>query len=269
MRRIGIVVPTIFSRPQYLPVAVKTIRASGDCFLLLSSQVPSNAEQALLGQLSESGQIDTHLIATPGLPLAEKINEALRALPADCEYIGWLGDDDILLPGALLAAAEVLDGNPDAVMAYGGCDYISATGDILFTNHSSQFAATLLKFGPQLIPQPGALWRRETFEKVGGLSGKYNLAFDFDLFLKLSQEGQLRHIPQTLAQFRWHPDSLSVKRRWLSTSEASKVRRKHYSGLMLYIWPLWEPWVVTATWLAGKIASIRARFMTHPGISNE
>ena len=261
MSRIGIIVPTIFSRPRYLPLAINTIRDSGDCFLLLASPAPANEVQPLVAQLCESGQIDSHLIETSGLPLAEKINEALRALPADCEYIGWLGDDDILLPGALLAAAGVLDRNPDAAMAFGGCDYISASGETLFTNHSSQFAAKLLKFGPQLIPQPGSLWRREAFEKVGGLSGEFYLAFDFDLFLKLSGEGKLLHIPQTLAQFRWHPDSLSVKKRWVSATEASKVRRKHYSGLMSGIWPLWEPWIVAATWAAGKMMNIRARFL--------
>ena len=261
MSRIGIVVPTIFSRPQYLPLAVKAIRDSGDCFILLSSPEASTTGQGLVAKLSESGQIDSHLIETSGLPLAEKINEALRALPAHCEYIGWLGDDDTLLPGALEAAAKVLDENPEVVMVYGGCDYISPSGEVLFTNGSSKFAAKLLSFGPQLIPQPGSLWRRDAFEKVGGLSGEFNLAFDFDLFLKLAKVGELRLIPQSQAQFRWHPDSLSVKRRWVSVSEASIVRRKHYQGPMRTLWPLWEPFVMLATWSAGKLVTQRARFL--------
>ena len=259
MSQIGIVLPTIFSRPQYLPLAVKTIRDSGDCFILLSSPTPAAESQILVNQLLQSGQIDAHMIETSGLPLAEKINEALRALPAECEYIGWLGDDDILLPGALEASAKILDPSPEVVMVYGSCDYISGSGEVLFTNNSSQFAAKLLHFGPQLIPQPGALWRRSTFEEVGGLSEEFNLAFDFDLFLKLSKAGELRHIAQTLAQFRWHPDSLSVRRRWVSVSEASRVRRKHYKGAMRVLWPAWEPWVMLATYLAGKLVSSRFR----------
>lgn len=249
--------PTVFSRPQYLPLAARAIRDSGDCFVLLASPVPSSEAQGLVAQLFESGQIDSHLIETPGLPLAEKLNEALRALPDDCEYIGWLGDDDILLPGALEAAAKVMDQNPEVVMIYGDCDYISSTGKVLFTNHSSNFAAKLLSFGPQLIPQPGSLWRRSVFEKVGGLSREFNLAFDFDLFVKLSKEGTLRHIPQTLAQFRWHKDSLSVKYRPTSVAEASQVRRNHYEGIMGIIWPLWEPFVMIATLTAGWIVSAR------------
>ena len=253
--------PTIFSRPQYLPIALKSIRDSGDCFLLLSSPEPSNTAQELIDQLPESSQMDAHLIETPGLSLAEKIDEAFRALPDDCEYIGWLGDDDILLPGALETAANLLDQIPEVVMVYGGCDYISPTGEVLFTNSSSKFAAKLLSFGPQLIPQPGSLWRRDAFEKVGGLSGEFNLAFDFDLFLKLAKVGELRSIPQTLAQFRWHPDSLSVRRRCVSVSEASIVRRKHYKGPMRTLWPLWEPFVMLATWFAGKLVTQRTRFL--------
>ena len=225
--------------------------------MLVSSPEPTGAFAQLIQDGLDSGAIDQHLIETPGLPLAEKIGQALSALPEECSYIGWLGDDDLLAEGALRATSEHLDQNPRCVMVYGGVDYIDKDGKVLFTNPSSQFSANLLSFGPQLIPQPGALWRREAYEKVGGLSGDFNLAFDFDFFLKLKQVGELHHIPKTLAQFRWHPDSLSVNKRWVSISEASKVRRKHYRGAMKVLWPLWEPWVMIATWLAGKLVSLK------------
>lgn len=255
----GIVVPTIFSRPEFLPLALQSIHNAGEAFVLLSSPEPVGAQVDLVNQLEAKGLFDHRMIETTGLPLPEKINEALRALPADCEFIGWLGDDDILLTNSLSLAADTLERNPTAVMAYGGCDYISPTGEVLFTNPSAPFHESLLRFGPQLIPQPGSLWRRGAFEKVGGLSSEFNLAFDFDLFLKLSKVGRLIHIPRTLAQFRWHPDSLSVSKRWVSVSEASKVRREHYRGAMRILWPLWEPWVMLATWLAGKLVSLRFR----------
>lgn len=253
----GIVIPTIFSRLDYLPLAARSVKQAGTCYLLISSPEPDAAQQKLIDQLIEFGLVNKHIVETEGLPLAEKINEAFASLPDSCELIGWLGDDDILLEDSLDNAFSALTLNPDAVMVFGGVDYIDKDGKVLFTNPSSQFHEKLLRFGPQLIPQPGALWRRDAFEKAGGLSGEFNLAFDFDLFLKLSNEGRLLHVDQTLAKFRWHPDSLSVKRRWVSVSEASRVRRKHYSGVMRILWPVWEPWVVLATWLAGKLVSLR------------
>ena len=259
MARIGIVVPTIFSRPDYLPLALRSIRSAGDAYILLSTPKPTTEHSLLLERLKAESLMDENRIETPGVPLAEKLNEALLALPETCEYIGWLGDDDLLTFKALELASAELDKNPAAVMVYGGIDYIDPSGNQIFTNPSSQFNERLLRFGPQLIPQPGALWRRDAFEEVGGLSSDFNLAFDFDLFRKLGKAGRLIHIPITLAQFRWHSDSLSVKRRWVSVAEASKVRRSHYKGLMKLLWPIWEPWVMIATWLAGKLVTLRAR----------
>lgn len=253
----GLIIPTIFSRPDYLPLAARSIKNSSECYLLLSSPPPNPAQQQIVDRLLADGIIDAHQIERAGLPLAEKINDALRSLPESCEYIGWLGDDDLLAKESIELTKASLDQNPGAVMAYGGVDYIDNRGRLLFTNPSSQFHEKLLRFGPQLIPQPGALWRRDAFEKAGGLSGEFNLAFDFDLFLKLSKQGRLIHIPHTLASFRWHADSLSVKRRWVSVKEASQVRRKHYRGIMRLLWPVWEPVVMVATWLAGKLVSLR------------
>jgi len=260
--RIGVVIPTIFSRPEYLPLAARSLRSAGNSHILLSSPELHEEQLKLVEGLKLEGLIDQHFIETPGLPLAEKINEALRALPTDCTLIGWLGDDDLLTQNSLSVASAKLEAHPEAVMVYGGVDYIDKDGKVLFTNPSSKFHEKLLRFGPQLIPQPGALWRRDSFERAGGLSGEFNLAFDFDLFLKLSNEGRLLHIDQTLAQFRWHPDSLSVKKRWVSVSEASRVRRKHYRGVMRLLWPLWEPGVMVATWLAGKLVSVKARLVS-------
>jgi GT2 family glycosyltransferase len=48
----------------------------------------------------------------------------------------------------------------------------------------------LFEIGPQLIPQPSAFFRRDAFEKVGGISERFQFAFDFDLFLKLSKSGK-------------------------------------------------------------------------------
>ena len=252
MSRVGLVIPTIFSRPNLLPLAVESIsHQSHEVELLIGC--PQELVKSVSGVLP-----GVRVLAEPqGVSLAEKINYLFAQLDPSCEYMGWLGDDDLLLPHSIQTSVKALDQNSDAVMAYGGCDYIDPSGKVIGTNSSSEFAATLLHFGPQLIPQPGSLWRREDFEKIGGLSSDFNLAFDFDLFLRLSKQGKLLYVDKTLAQFRWHPDSLSVKRRWVSVNEASRVRRRHYSGAMRVLWVLWEPPVMIATWIAGKLLTLK------------
>jgi GT2 family glycosyltransferase len=144
-------------------------------------------------------------------------------------------------------------------MVFGSCDYIDGKGHPIWTNSSGQWAVPLLRFGPDLIPQPGALFRRSTFEKVGGLRTDLGWAFDFDVLIRLSKAGKLRFINQTLAQFRWHPESLSVEHRRRSVAEASQVRVSHLPGLLRPISFIWEYPVRQATLVAGKRVTAQAK----------
>jgi hypothetical protein len=144
-------------------------------------------------------------------------------------------------------------------MAFGSCDYIDGEGQIIWTNGSGKWAVPLLRFGPDLIPQPGALFRRPAFEKVGGLNTDLGWAFDFDLFIKFSKVGKLRYINQPLAKFRWHPESLSVEHRKKSVSEASQVRVSHLPTLLIPVAFLWEYPVRQATLIAGRRVTARAK----------
>jgi hypothetical protein len=241
----GIVVPTIGGRPEYLPLALKSIREAGNAYILLVGNKGFDA-----GKFLADGLIDQYLDEpVPGL--AAKINFGFRQLPKDIEFINWLGDDDLLTPGSLTAAAERLSKPDQPVLVFGGCDYIDPTGKKIFSNKSGSWAVPLLRFGPQLIPQPGALYRRDAFEKVGGLSDKYGWAFDFELFYSLSKIGKAVYLPKVLAQFRWHPGSLSVSRRRESVNEASAVRKSHLPKSLRAISEVWEWPVRQATYLAG------------------
>jgi GT2 family glycosyltransferase len=192
-----------------------------------------------------------------GLPSA--INQGINALPASVDYVNWLGDDDLLAPGSLEAAERALDKNEATVMIFGACEYIDASGHSLWVNGSGAWAVPLLRFGPDLIPQPGALFRRSIFQSIGGLETSLGWAFDFDLFIRFSKVGKVKYLDQTLAKFRWHPESLSVEHRKRSVAEASKVRVSHLPSFLKPISFIWEYPVRQATLIAGKRVSAKAQ----------
>lgn len=251
--KVGIVVPTIGQRPEYLPLALKSIREAGNAYILLVGNKGFDASSFLA-----QGLIDNYLEEKdPGL--AAKINYGFSSLPQEIKYINWLGDDDLLTEGSLDAALARITQPDKPVLVFGGCEYIDPEGKPLFTNQSGSWAVPLLRFGPQLIPQPGALYSREAFEKVGGLNTNYQMAFDFELFYSLSQIGKAVFIPKVLAKFRWHPGSLSVSKRKQSVKEASQVRVSHLPKLLRVIAWVWEYPVRAATYFAGVRASKRLR----------
>lgn len=253
MTQIGVVVPTIGQRPNYLPLALKSIREAGSAHILLVGNRGFDAQP-----LRALGLIDQYL-DEQNTGLAAKINFGFRSLPKEIKYITWLGDDDLLTPDSLNLSRGRIEQPDQPVLVYGGCEYIDPDGKKIFVNHSGKWAVGLLRFGPQLIPQPGSIFRRDAFERVGGLSEDFGWAFDFELFLSLSKIGVAAYIPQTLSKFRWHPGSLSVSRRANSVKEASQVRVSHLPNALKPISFLWEYPVRVATYWAGISVSKKLR----------
>ena len=251
--RVGIVVPTLGERPDYLEQCLKSIRAAGQAHILLVA--PSSFDTS---NLKSTGLVDS-VVADMGSGLPAAINSGIELLPESVEYVNWLGDDDLLKPGSLSTTTGVLDQKQEVVMVFGGCDYIDSDGEIVWENRSGQWAVPLLRFGPDLIPQPGALFRRSTFNAVEGLKTNLGWAFDFDLFLRFSKAGKLHYLNQTLAQFRWHPESLSVEHRKRSVAEASQVRVSHLPAFLRAISFIWEYPVRQATLVAGKRVTAKAQ----------
>ncbi len=252
-QRVGIVVPTLGNRPDYLEKCLNSIRGAGKAHILVVAPASFNSNA-----LKSAGLIDS-VVVDPGGGLPASINQGIKGLPATVEYMNWLGDDDLLTAGSLETTRHVLERDSKVVMAFGSCDYIDGTGQTVWANASGRWAVPLLRFGPDLIPQPGGLIRRSAFEKIGGLRTDLGWAFDFDLFIRLSKVGELRFINQTLARFRWHPESLSVEHRKKSVAEASQVRVSHLPAYLRPVAFLWEYPVRQATLIAGKRVTARAK----------
>lgn len=255
--RIGIVVPTLGKRIDYLSQCIESINKAGtdknSPFVVLVTPDTFDVSDYL-----KAGRIHK-VVKDQGLGLAQAINAGFSEMPNEIKYINWLGDDDMLSLGSLDQTSEFLDSNAKSVMVFGGCNYVDQENQIVWRNSSGPWAVPLLRFGPDLIPQPGALFRRTAFESVGGLSTSYPLAFDFELFIKLSKVGKISHLDQVLASFRWHPESLSVNHRSKSAADASKVRISHLPAILRPLSIVWEYPIRQATLLAGQFVTARAK----------
>jgi GT2 family glycosyltransferase len=239
--RTTVVVPTLGRRPDYLVESLGSIRAGGDAHILIVGPADFDA-----GDLIARGLADEKIDET-GRSLAAAINQGFDAAPAQAEFLAWLGDDDRLHDGAIRDAEAALDAHPRDAAVYGACDYIDGEGRPVWRNRSGWWASPLLRVGPDLVPQPGSLFRRSAVRAAGPLRTDLGWAFDFDFFIRLSKVGRLRYLPRTLADFRWHADSLSVKQRQDSVREASEVRRAHLPGWLRPVSVVWEGPVRFAT----------------------
>jgi GT2 family glycosyltransferase len=249
MPAVGVVVPTIGERPQYLDITLKSIRKAGDSYIVLVGRKGFDATS-----YQSAGLIDLYVDEIEA-SLPNKINQGFRALPENIDYITWVGDDDLLAPGSLSVALSVLSKPENPVLVYGHCQYIDSEGNDVLVKRSGSWAVPLLRFGPQLIPQPSAVFRRDAFQRVGGLADRFEFAFDFDLFLKLSKLGKAVFVDKILSSHRWHATSLTYSRRWDSVKEASAVRVSSLPLAAKVLSPLWELPVILVTYLVGSFLS--------------
>lgn len=250
---VGIVVPTLGRRPEYLRQCLDSIKKAGTAHVCIVAPKVFDPQPYL-----DEGLVD-QFVLDEGNGLAAAINSGVSALPEEVALINWLCDDDLLTETSITRAAKALGEDNQIAIVFGSCDYVDSSGERIWTNRSGQWAVPLLHVGPDLIPQPGGLIRRSYFEKVGGLNPKYSWAFDFDLYLRLKRIGRLVFLDFTLASFRWHPDSLSVGQRRKSVAEASDVRVSHLPRLLRVAAQVWEVPVKIGTLVAGIALSEKAR----------
>jgi GT2 family glycosyltransferase len=248
----GIVVPTLGRRRELLLQCLQSIRSQNNVFICLVSPYQFDSSE-----LIELGLVD-EIVIDPVRGLAEAINFGIRSLPDNIDFVNWIGDDDLLNSNSLKASSDILINDPTIGMVFGSCDYVGTSGEKIWRNRSGQWAVPLLRIGPCLIPQPGALFRRDVFNTLGGLDSQFKWAFDYEFFLRLSKKHKIRYVPETLASFRWHSDSLSVGGRKGSVAEASKVRKMHLPKAIRPLSNLWEIPVKMATEYAGYFVSRNA-----------
>jgi GT2 family glycosyltransferase len=251
-----VVLPTLGDRPEFLAETLASIdEQRREVALRLVLVLPPSAVAARkLGEAHGATVVDD-----PGLGISHAINLGIGVAGGEMFY-AWIGDDDLFRPGGLYALRE-LARPPDVVLAFGGCDYISPTGELLWVSRAGRLAPHLLAWGPDLIPHPGSLIRLDAMRAVGLFDESLKYAMDLDLFLKIRHLGRFRSTKESVSAFRWHPDSLTVANRSASSAESEAVKRRHLRGAVRSFAPLWErPVRVASARAAARISRRALRF---------
>ena len=250
--RILIVVPTLGTRANYLKKCLTSIATQDEA----ADIVIVAPDQRDMHEMAKKFNA-THL-TDPGSQ-TKAINLGVGAAQPHHEFVNWLGDDDLLEPGSLSTVIKALDMNAKAVAGYGACRYIDENDAELWISKAGPWANRILKWGPDLIPQPGMLVRTTAWHQVGGVDEAFRFAFDLDLLLKLKKLGELIDVGQVVSSFRWHADSLTVGDRSENLRESEIAKRRALSPTARKFAWLWERPVRGATRFAAREVTRRAK----------
>ncbi len=139
----------------------------------------------------------------------DAINRAIRDMGG--EIIGFINGDDLLAPGAAQRVMAFFREHPEIDLVYGQVEWIDRDGNPSGI-HSGRIGSL-----PEMLDiynvwwrkrqwvQPEVFFRRSLWEKVNGFDTRWNLAFDYDFWVRCIIAGaRTAHIPEVLARFRIH-----------------------------------------------------------------
>lgn len=138
---------------------------------------------------------------------AATLNKGWRM--AKGNILGYLGADDLLRPGCVRAAVEVLEACPDVVLTYCDFELIDPHSRLIRTVYAEEFDYRKMAVDFVCAPGPGVFFRRAAFECAGGWDPSLRQMPDYEYWLRLGLVGGFKRIPRTLAAFRVHEGSLT------------------------------------------------------------
>lgn len=184
------------------------------------------------------------------LPIGDNWNRAITLSTGDLVKV--VCADDILLPGSLAAQVEVM-ADPAFAISSSRFQVIDEQGTLLETDlglpgldgvrTARALARTIVRRGPaDFGPTAAAMFRREHFDRVGGLRGDLVFPMDVDLFARVGQFGLFFGLPEVAAA--WRASSFNLCARTSTISKLSETLRFHHR-LARDCPRLLSPWDVT------------------------
>jgi glycosyltransferase involved in cell wall biosynthesis len=149
--------------------------------------------------------------------------------------LAWLNADDYYLPGAVSAAVESLEADPEAGAVYAEAQWVDESGNNLGPYPTVQPYDPAMLSRECSICQPTCFFRRSAYEVVGGIDISLRTVFDYDLWIRMARSYRFISIPMCAAASRMHVQNLSLSQRDLVFQESIRLLKRH-SGYVPLNW---------------------------------
>jgi glycosyltransferase involved in cell wall biosynthesis len=231
MPTVSIIIPT-HNRPHLLPRAVESALAAGTDVEVIVVDDGSRDETAAVCR-GLSGIKYIRLDHNHGVAAARNVG----ILASESEFIAFLDDDDLRLPGSLGRQAEALAGNAEAGFVCGAMlladqDY-RLTGEISSPTHASgDVFWQLMELDFPVMPVSVVI-RKDCFRQVGLLNRSLRGIDDWDILVRISETRPVLTMKEPVGIYR-QPEPSSGQG---SSAQSSQLYRALHHQLQLFRLP--------------------------------
>jgi glycosyltransferase involved in cell wall biosynthesis len=129
------------------------------------------------------------------------------------EILGFLNSDDLLLPGAVAAAASYLAGHENVDVVSGHSNLIAPDDRLLRHLYSDRMSLNRCIYGGVILMQPSTFFRRKIFDRAGGFHAESRACWDGELFLEMARAGgKFAVVDEFWSGYRIHAESMTGSR---------------------------------------------------------
>ena len=200
MSKVSVIIPT-HNRPALLPQAVESARAAGtNVEIIVVDDASTDATAEVCGSLPDIRYVRVE--RNQGVAGARNIG----IFSSTGNYVAFLDDDDLRLPGSLDLQAAALDANPQAGFVSGAMimadQNYQPTGEVIRPRPSSgDLFWELLELEFPVMPLC-TLIRKECFRRVGLLNRHVSSIDDWDIFTRIAEVYPVVVIPEPVGLYR-------------------------------------------------------------------
>jgi glycosyltransferase involved in cell wall biosynthesis len=129
------------------------------------------------------------------------------ARKANAAVVARMDADDVSHPNRLRRQWEIIKNYPDVAVVGTLCDGIDASGRQVRPRDRWR----LVRRSPYLpFPHGSVMFRKETFDAIGGYCEGFRSGEDQDLFYRMTKVGRVVTLPEILYHYRYHTENATL-----------------------------------------------------------
>ncbi len=153
--------------------------------------------------------VEMSIASQPDGSMYQAINQGFSiALQEDTTLMGWINSDDLLAPGSMATALEIIKEHPDVNWLGGRAAFLNENNSITSVDKPRVFSRRTLANGLHhgrpmpFITQEGTYWRPHLWKQAGGLDSTLKFAGDWDLWRRFAAFSQFTSVDSVLGFYR-------------------------------------------------------------------
>lgn len=210
---ISVIMP-VYNTERYVLAAAESVlgQTFGEFEFIIIDDGSTDGTSAILQRIAEADR-RVRLIPQPNAGITPTLNTAIGL--ARGKYLARMDADDVCLPQRFQLQIDYLEAHPEVLALGTQIERTDPDGAPLCTSafplsHAEIDAALLGKVQERWpLAHPTMMIRTDAVRRVGGYDDQFVAGEDRDLWLRLSEIGELANLDEVLLRYRCRPDSIS------------------------------------------------------------